>query len=317
MDDINTMHRYRDSIVYENKDSKFLFEKTMFGAYILFPYDDEKKYSEFESIENNIKVRGHKFYRSIKSVNIGALPFLPGSTFLVQNLLSDLINDSKETAFERTSVPVGMDDKLEVVDWQKKDVHIVTLASDDEFVSSFNSRCCYAQKNQIDEYLPIHYVALYHQKLKEIRYYGEIIEISKSTEGNAYCILVKNWIEIFPKPIIQNDFEKVAICTNIFLLKNSEYISELQFNREEELRFYTELKRMVGRVEISARKKCISFRYLDNKFVFEKDEIHVFQSGVLIQSILIKDFCLKPAEKFRLIKSMIENSQGFTGSNRF
>lgn len=100
-------------------------------------------------------------------------------------------------------------------------------------------------------------------------------------------------------------------------MKNSEYISELQFNREEELRFYTELKRMVGRVEISARKKCISFRYLDNKFVFEKDEIHVFQSGVLIQSILIKDFCLKPAEKFRLIKSMIENSQGFTGSNRF
>lgn len=46
VDDINTMHRYRDSIVYENKLSKFTFEKTMFGAYILFPYTDEDLYKE-------------------------------------------------------------------------------------------------------------------------------------------------------------------------------------------------------------------------------------------------------------------------------
>lgn len=45
VDDINTMHRYRDSIVYENKVSKFTFEKTMFGAYVLFPYDDEELYN--------------------------------------------------------------------------------------------------------------------------------------------------------------------------------------------------------------------------------------------------------------------------------
>ena len=43
VDDINTMHRYRDSIVYENPDSRFTFEKTMFGAYILFPYGDEEE----------------------------------------------------------------------------------------------------------------------------------------------------------------------------------------------------------------------------------------------------------------------------------
>ena len=39
--DINTMHRYRDAIVYESDTpSRFMFEKTMFGAYVLFPYDD-------------------------------------------------------------------------------------------------------------------------------------------------------------------------------------------------------------------------------------------------------------------------------------
>ena len=65
----------------------------MFGAYILFPYDDEELY------------KTHRFYKSIETVNIGGLPFLPGSTKLVRSLLDDLISDSKESAFERTNLP--------------------------------------------------------------------------------------------------------------------------------------------------------------------------------------------------------------------
>ena len=75
VDDINTMHRYRDSIVYANPSSRFTFEKTMFGAYILFPYAREEEYKD------------HRFYRSIESVNIGGLPFLPSATSLVTELL--------------------------------------------------------------------------------------------------------------------------------------------------------------------------------------------------------------------------------------
>ena len=44
----------------------------MFGAYVLFPYADEDKYKE------------HHFYKSIDTVNIGGLPFLPGATALVE-----------------------------------------------------------------------------------------------------------------------------------------------------------------------------------------------------------------------------------------
>lgn len=48
-DDINTMHRYRDAIVCDMnrkdpKDKEFRgpYDRTMFGAYVLFPYTDEK-----------------------------------------------------------------------------------------------------------------------------------------------------------------------------------------------------------------------------------------------------------------------------------
>ena len=112
VDDINTMHRYRDSIVYENPESRFTFEKTMFGAYILFPYSNEEEY------------KGHRFFRSIESVNIGGLPFLPSATKLVTELLEELVSDSPESAFERATLPVGIEERLKSVDWDRRDVLI-------------------------------------------------------------------------------------------------------------------------------------------------------------------------------------------------
>lgn len=79
-EDINTMHRYRDALVSEDNS---YFKQIILGAYILFPYSSEKEYEE------------HKFYKSIGKINIGGLPFLPTSTFLVENLLDKLINNPK------------------------------------------------------------------------------------------------------------------------------------------------------------------------------------------------------------------------------
>ena len=72
----------------------------MFGAYVLFPYANEREYTD------------HKFYRSIETVNIGGLPFLPGATSLVEELLSELITESKESAFERATLPRGIERML-------------------------------------------------------------------------------------------------------------------------------------------------------------------------------------------------------------
>ena len=76
-DDINTMHRYRDAIVYA--DEQGIYQKSMRGAYVLFPYGDEERYES------------HQFYKSIGKVNIGGLPFLPGTTRLVGELLDRLL----------------------------------------------------------------------------------------------------------------------------------------------------------------------------------------------------------------------------------
>ncbi len=74
-DDINTMHRYRDSIVAEINGP---YERTAFGAYVLFPWNDEQLYEH------------HHFYKSIGKVNIGGFPFLPNATSLVERFIEKI-----------------------------------------------------------------------------------------------------------------------------------------------------------------------------------------------------------------------------------
>lgn len=92
-EDINTMHRYRDAIVHSSAGEKY--ERSMFGAYVLFPYGNEEQFRE------------HHFYRSIRKLNVGALPFLPNATTLVERFLDELIQDSPEKAYERSTAPRG------------------------------------------------------------------------------------------------------------------------------------------------------------------------------------------------------------------
>ena len=97
-----------------------MFEKTMFGAYVLFPYNNEDEYSR------------HRFYRSIETVNIGGLPFLPGATQMVEDFIADLITDSRESAFERSSLPRGIEERLEKYDWSVRDVMVGTVRSKEQ-----------------------------------------------------------------------------------------------------------------------------------------------------------------------------------------
>lgn len=91
-EDINTMHRYRDSIVAE-QDGKY--ERTAFGAYVLFPWNDEDEYRE------------HSLYKSIDKVNIGGLPFLPDHTGLVEEIIDNLLNKSADELQREGILPKG------------------------------------------------------------------------------------------------------------------------------------------------------------------------------------------------------------------
>lgn len=91
-EDINTMHRYRDSIVAE-QDGKY--ERTAFGAYVLFPWNDEQAY------------RDHPLYNSIEKVNIGGLPFLPDHTGLVEGIIDNLLNKNADELQREGILPRG------------------------------------------------------------------------------------------------------------------------------------------------------------------------------------------------------------------
>lgn len=316
VDDINTMHRYRDSIVYENKLSKFTFEKTMFGAYILFPYADEELYKE------------HRFYKSIDTVNIGGLPFLPGATTLVQELLGDLISDSKESAFERTTLPRGIEEKLAVVDWNKRDVLLGTFRNVEQFNICFDEKMYYIPKEKVaDKDLPIHYVAMYQTGNKfrskaGIRYYGEvlrtelvrrkdIIEVPvRNNNGDEwyYRFYVREWKEL-SKPILPKEAKFTRNYTNLFLLEHSEYVSELSLKSEDEYRFYSELKRNINSAEINDAGVNIGFEHEDTKFVFAGGSILAIRDDKVMEQMPVADFSRKPAATFRKLQRATENKQ--------
>ncbi|MBV7273757.1 restriction endonuclease-like protein [Clostridiaceae bacterium UIB06] len=87
-EDINTMHKYRDAIVCENKENG-RFDRSILGAFVLFPYGDEEEYCE------------HPLYRSIEKVRIGGIPFLPSASRLMEEFLGEIIGESYLDSFEK------------------------------------------------------------------------------------------------------------------------------------------------------------------------------------------------------------------------
>ena len=88
-DAINQMHRYRDAIYYQSKESGDL-KKEVIGGYILFPGDGEP-----------LDVANAKFRRTIDEVNIGAFPLRPKderNRQLLETFIKELIGmKSSET----------------------------------------------------------------------------------------------------------------------------------------------------------------------------------------------------------------------------
>lgn len=79
-EDVNTMHRYRDAIAIPHpmRPEEYI-RGVVSGAVVLFPYPCEEAYRE------------HKFFKSIRKVEIGGLPFLPETTDLVAEKIAALL----------------------------------------------------------------------------------------------------------------------------------------------------------------------------------------------------------------------------------
>jgi len=90
-DAIGQLHRYRDAILHSAPtDTTYRKAIKNLGGVILYPYP----LKEEAFIDN-------QFYRSLTDINIGALPFLPGKTKLLDEFLQNLMNKSPEEHYEQ------------------------------------------------------------------------------------------------------------------------------------------------------------------------------------------------------------------------
>lgn len=302
-DDINTMHRYRDAVVYETTGSH-QYQQGMFGAYILFPYHNEAEYQD------------HRFYKSIETVNIGGLPFLPSATGLVEKQLAELIDESAESAFERALLPIGIENKLKQVDFSHRDV-LVGVVKDDKQLAANLSHCFYhiPKKSVAEKRFPIHTIALYQpigafgKKQSGICYYGEVVsyetikreqitEIPSKRNGAEiyYKFTVREWVQL-SKPIKPKEIGPlVNTYTNRYLLENATHVSELYIKTEEEYRLYYELKRITDITIEEQNSEVQGFLFGDNSVVIRDGKIHLFAEDGRELVFEVGEFRKRPRE---------------------
>lgn len=178
-DDINTMHRYRDSIVAANNGP---YERTAFGAYVLFPWGEECEYQH------------HHFYKSINEVNIGGLPFLPNATTLVEKFVERLIDTGPEEIQNEGILPKGT---LETWSSNLDEKVLVGLVSSEEDYRRFRKERCFdILSNCLRKgWQEAKHIALYVKNgvgsINGVVVYGEIIQIY--TKNETVCFEVKHW----------------------------------------------------------------------------------------------------------------------------
>lgn len=308
-DDINTMHRYRDAIVYENKESKD-FERTMFGAYVLFPYKDENEY------------KNHQFYKSIEKVNVGGLPFLPSATMLVQNFIQELIDDSPQSAFERTTLPNGLIEYIENIDFEKKDVLVGAVKNKEQFNIILKNRFYHIPYKRVSHNLSnLKYVALYQSKElfddnSGIKYFGEINdwhiikrrdikEIPKSSDELYIKFEIKEWKQLINKIKPKEYGVRSHLYTNYKLLIQADCIPELCIKSKEEYRLYLEIKRLVDEVNICVSQDIVKgFKFNDTYIWIDEDKIKVNKNDKYYY-VKVKDFNKQPRTEVKRIKEFI------------
>ena len=258
--DINTMHRYRDAIVYSEGSGREL-ERSMFGAYVLFPYHDEEQFQE------------HKFYKSIELINIGAFPFLPNSTKLMEAFLDEIIMDSPEKAYERSTRPRGTKDYYQNK-MAGRNVLVGSLRGVEQLEDALKYGFYHVPLENITEHTlltQLEYVALY-QSVKKfesrgeesgIHWYGRIkdwkvLRRGEITErpprpGTEEKLYVKFTVEQWMKretPIVPGGRGIYTLLyTSKYVFDRAVEIAELKLDTEEDIRQWREQRRH-GRVKV-------------------------------------------------------------------
>lgn len=247
-EDINTMHRYRDAIVYKNRKTEE-YNNSVFGVFVLFPYKDEEKY------------KSHDFYKSIDEVNIGGIPFLPSTTGLMQEFLDKLTNESSYSTFERTLDSIGRENYIKDEYFKDRTVLVGSLRNKEQLEINLKGKFYHTKCSNINlaEH-NIKFVALAQSKKQfadaaGITYYGKIVdikvvkrnmikEIPSGSEEDYYIFKIEEWKQLHRKIQVKGYQVLRVMYTTEFLLNNASIVTELCIKSKEEYRLWQELKRV-------------------------------------------------------------------------
>ncbi|UII57884.1 restriction endonuclease-like protein [Cytobacillus spongiae] len=297
-EDINTMHRYRDSIVVSKNGS---YERSAFGAYVLFPGSDEEIYRE------------HPFYKSIDRVNIGGLPFLPNATNLVEQFVERLIEKSPEELQEEGILPRGT-----VEGWQSSldEKVLVGLVATSEDYQTFSKKGYYqiALSTLKSGWQEAKYIALYakigvateHGVLK----YGKVSEVTFA--GDNVQFSVSHWIKLDAIHPVHYGIAG-SVMTTLNALKEAKELPELFMKSTDEMIIWRMLRRVSDRVklaldhpELDQANRVIEYRIKDVKVSIDRNrrELHFKNSNV--EKIVELDLLIKqPSSVFKVLIEMI------------
>ena len=236
-------------------------------------------------------------------------------------MLDELIADSSDSAFERATLPVGIESKLAKVNWKTRDVLVGTLKQKEDLNICLDNDCYFIPASRIDDdNLPVHYVAIYQTKAlfgseAQIFYYGEV----KSTrlvkqndlpgmEGDGeelyFRFNIKEWKQL-NKAIAPKERGSASMFTNYFLLTHSSEVPELFLKSEEEYRFFHELKRRTDAAIINEEETSSGFELGNNKVLFDEGNIILNVDGIEIERQTIRDFSKRPNAVFRLFMNKL------------
>jgi hypothetical protein len=247
-EDINTMHRYRDALVVQQNEP---YERTAFGAYVLFPWFDEDSY------EN------HSFYKSIDKVNIGGLPFLPNTTRLVEQFLDHLIEKNPEEIQEEGILPRGT--KEEWMSGLDDKVMVGVVKNEPNYRVHRMEKFYHIPVSQLKKgWQEAKYLALYlpkrvSQEKNGIYFYGEITDVKikrrnqikslPSNKQNDYAVIyVDGWrtLDAVIPPVGYGI--RVYTMTTLNTLKQAKELPELFMKLKEEVTLWRMLRRISNRV---------------------------------------------------------------------
>ncbi|MEJ6949390.1 DUF2357 domain-containing protein [Natronospora cellulosivora (SeqCode)] len=286
-DTINTMHRYRDAIVYSNES---IYEHRMVGAYVLFPYTDEEKYRE------------HDFYKSIDKVNVGAFPLLPGSTELVADFLENLIEESYLGNYERNVLPAGSKDYSRDTKFEQN-VLVGSIRKKGQLQFLLDKKIYYIPCKRVKlEENHLEYIAIYLSKKDfpdnyGVSYYGKIkgIQARKRKDINVpmtknngeelyYVFSIESWSQLVENILPEGYGVRGShIYSNFMLLQKARTIPELSIKTIEQWRVWLELKRVQGEVKILLDKKKLDQHTLSGGFQINDIEVKVNNGGIVVE----------------------------------